>query len=88
MSRNKGSELSKPPSPTRRSDSRVLRGYCGAQQYMGQAHLFTGSPKAQAEEGGRPSSITQSTNGPGEAAKDGAALGWPKAPPRKGAKAA
>ena len=88
MSRNEGSELPKPPFPTKRSDSRVLRGYCGAQQYMGQAHLFTGSLKAQAEEGGSPSSIAQSTNGPREAAEDGAALGWPKAPPRKGAKAA
>ena len=55
---------------------------------MGQAHLFTGSLKAQAEEGGSSSSIAQSTNGPRETAEDGAALGWPKAPLRKGAKAA
>ena len=66
---------------------------CGAQQYMGQAHLFMGSPKSQAEEGCGPNSITQSTNGPREAAEDGAAedgaaLGWPKVPLRKGAKAA
>lgn len=50
---------------------------------MGQAHLFAGSFKAQAEEGGSPSSLAQSTNGPRKAAEDDAALGWPKAPPRK-----
>ena len=88
MSRSKCSELSKPPYPTKRSDSRVLRGYCGAQQYMGHAPLFTRSLKVQAEEGGSLSPIAQSTNGPREAAEDGAALGWPKAPLRKGAKAA
>ena len=49
---------------------------------------FTGSLKARAEEGGSPGSVAQSTNGPREAAEDGAALGWPKAPLRKGAKAA
>ena len=61
----------------------ILYGTCGAQQHMGQTHLFTGSPKAQAEEGGSPSSITQSTNGPGEAAKDGAVLGRPQSPTKK-----
>ena len=54
---------------------------------MGQAHPFTGSLKARAEEGGSPGSVAQSTNGPREATEDGAALGWPKAPPRRGAKA-
>ena len=35
MSHNKGSVLPKPPFPTKRSDSRVLRGYCGAQIIYG-----------------------------------------------------
>ena len=35
MSHNKGSALPKPPFPTKRLDSRVLRGYCGAQVIYG-----------------------------------------------------
>ena len=35
MSHNKGSVLPKPPFPTKRLDSRVLRGYCGAQIICG-----------------------------------------------------
>ena len=42
MSCNKGLVLPKPSSPTKRLDSRVLRGYCGAQWSVGQAHLLVG----------------------------------------------
>ena len=56
---------------------------------MGQAHLFTGSLKAQAEEGGSPSSMALNTNGPREAAEDGAALGLVQSSTKeKGAKVA
>ena len=40
----------KPSSPTKRSGSRILRGYCGAREFVTQAHFILG-PKAQAEEG-------------------------------------
>ena len=39
----------KPPSPTRRSGSRVLRGYCGAWEFVVPAHFIIG-PKIQAKE--------------------------------------
>ena len=40
----------KPSSPTKRSGSRILRGYCGAREFVTLAH-FTLGPKARAEEG-------------------------------------
>ena len=39
----------KPSSPTKRSGSKILRGYCGAGEFVVPAH-FTLGPKAQAEE--------------------------------------
>ena len=44
-----GLTSSKPSSPTKRSGSRILRGYCGAREFMAPAH-FTLRSKAQAEE--------------------------------------
>ena len=40
----------KPSSPTKRSGSRILRGYCGARGFVTLTH-FTLEPKARAEEG-------------------------------------
>ena len=51
-----GSVLLKPPFPTKRLDSRVLRGYCGAQMIYGPGHQPRENPKAQAEEGYGPNS--------------------------------
>ena len=39
----------KPPSPTRRSGSRILRGYCGAREFVVSAHFIIG-PKIQTKE--------------------------------------
>ena len=44
-----GLTSSKPSSPTKRLGSRILRGYCGAGEFVVPAH-FTLGPKAQAEE--------------------------------------
>ena len=41
----------------------LYKGYCGAQQFVGQARLPLKSPKAQSEESCGPSSITQSSRG-------------------------
>jgi len=61
MGHIEGPGLPKPSFPTRKSDRRVLRGYCGAQQFVDQAHLSLERPKAQSEESCGPSSTTQST---------------------------
>ena len=39
----------KPSSPTKRSDSRILRGYCGAREFVTPAYFML-RPKACAEE--------------------------------------
>ena len=39
----------KPSSPTRRSGNRILRGYCGAGEFVVPTHLIIG-PKTQADE--------------------------------------
>ena len=82
MGHIKGPGLPKPSFPIRNSDRRVLRGYCGAQQFMDQAHLPLESPRAQSEENCGPSSMTQSTDQLWEAAEDSLVLGRPIIPPR------
>ena len=39
----------KPPSPTRRSGNRILRGYCGAREFVVPAHFIIG-PKIKTKE--------------------------------------
>ena len=49
-SHDTGLTLPKPSSPTKGSDSRILRGYCGAKEIVTLTH-FTLGPKARAEMG-------------------------------------
>ena len=51
MSCNKGSVLPKPSFPTRRSDSRVLKGYCGAQVIYGPDPFTRGESKGPSRGG-------------------------------------
>ena len=51
MSHNKGSALLKPPFPTKRLDSRVLRGYCGAQVIYGPGPFTCGESKGPSRGG-------------------------------------
>src|SRR6266581_15926 len=51
MSHNKGSVLPKPPFPTRRLDSRVLRGYCRAQVIHGPGPFTRGESKGPSRGG-------------------------------------
>ena len=49
VSHDIGPTSPKPSSPTKRSGSRILRGYCGVREFVTLAH-FTLGPKARAEE--------------------------------------
>ena len=64
----------KPSSPTRRSDSRILRGYCGAGEFMVLAHLIIG-PKTQAEEDNFRGRIVRVQGRPKNMAEDDLMLG-------------
>ena len=74
MGHIEGPGLPKPSFPIRKSDRRVLRGYCGAQQFVDQAHLPLESPKARSEE---------STKEFWEAAEDSVVLGRSIVPPEQ-----
>ena len=64
----------KPSSPTRRSGSKILRGYCGAGEFMVLAY-FTIGPKTQAEENNFRERIVKVQKRPKNIAEDDLILG-------------
>ena len=59
----------KPSFPTTRSGSRILRGYCGAGEFVVPAHFILG-PKAQAEETYCRGCVMKAPKRPKDVAKD------------------
>ena len=64
----------KPSSPTRRLGSRILRGYCGAREFVVSAH-FTMRPKTRAEENNLWGHIVRVQKRPKNMAEDDTMLG-------------
>ena len=76
----KAPRKSKPSSPSKEPDSRILRGYCGAEGF-GNPSPFHIKSKAHAEEEEMSEDEQRSSKLPGDVAEDNPVLGKPR--PRK-----
>ena len=76
-SHDESPRTSKPSSPSRESDSRVLRGYYGAKD-SGNPGPFHIKPKAHAEEKEMSEDEQRRSELPGDVAEDNFVLGKPK----------
>ena len=76
-SHDKGPRTSKPSSPPKESDNRILRGYCGVKELSSPDPLHTG-PKAHAEEEETPEDKQRGFKLPRDIVEDNPVLGQPK----------
>ena len=84
-SHDESPRTSKPPSPSGESDSRVLRGYCGAKD-SGNPGPFHIKPKAHAEEKEMFEDEQRRSELPGDVVEDNFVLGKPKSRKEKAAR--
>ena len=84
-SHDESPRTSKPSSPSGESDSRVLRGYCGAKD-SGNPSPFHIKPKAHAEEKEMSEDKQRKSELPGDVVEDNFVLGKPKSRKEKAAR--
>ena len=75
-SHDRGPMSPKPSSPSEESDSRILRGYCGAKEFDNPGPLYTG-PNTHAKEGETAEDKQRKPKWPRNVAEDDLALGIP-----------